>query len=76
VAGLFIVGIFAFNYVIMPVLVRQGNAVIVPDLRNASEAEAKQRSRGSGSCCASIAAITMAGAGGIHPVAVPRPTRT
>lgn len=42
VAGLFIVGIFAFNYVLMPMLVRQGNNVIVPDLRNASESEAKQ----------------------------------
>jgi serine/threonine-protein kinase len=41
-AGLFIVGIFAFNYVLMPVLVRQRSVVIVPDLRNASESQARQ----------------------------------
>ena len=41
-AGLFLIGIFSFNYVLMPMLVRQGGAVIVPDLKNASEAEAAQ----------------------------------
>jgi eukaryotic-like serine/threonine-protein kinase len=39
---LFAAGIFAFNYVIMPVLVHQSGAVIVPDLRNSSEAQATQ----------------------------------
>jgi serine/threonine-protein kinase len=41
-AGLFIAGVVIFNNVLMPALVRQSSAVIVPDLRNASEAEAKQ----------------------------------
>ncbi|HET6348885.1 MAG TPA: PASTA domain-containing protein [Candidatus Krumholzibacteria bacterium] len=40
-AGLFFAGIYAFNYILMPMLVRQSSAVIVPDLRNTSEAEAK-----------------------------------
>ena len=42
VAGLFIAGIFAFNYVLMPVLVRQRSTVIVPDLTSSSETEAKK----------------------------------
>jgi len=41
-AALFVAGIFAFNYVIMPLLVHQSGAVIVPDLRNTSEAQAGQ----------------------------------
>lgn len=48
VAGLFVLGIFAFNYVLMPMLVRQRSTVIVPDLRNASEAEAKKTLSGLG----------------------------
>jgi eukaryotic-like serine/threonine-protein kinase len=40
-AGLFFAGILLFNKVLMPALVKQGSVVIVPDLRNASEAEAK-----------------------------------
>jgi serine/threonine-protein kinase len=40
--ALFFAGVLAFNYVLMPMLVRQRSAVIVPDLRNASEAEAKK----------------------------------
>lgn len=47
-AGLFLLGIFAFNYVLMPMLVRQRSTVIVPDLRNASEAEAKKTLSGLG----------------------------
>jgi beta-lactam-binding protein with PASTA domain len=46
--GLFLAGIFAFNYVLMPMLVRQRSTVIVPDLRNASEAEAKKKLSGLG----------------------------
>jgi beta-lactam-binding protein with PASTA domain len=41
VAGLFFTGIILFNKVLMPALVKQGAVVIVPDLRNASETEAK-----------------------------------
>ncbi len=48
VVGLFILGIFAFNYVLMPMLVRQRSAIIVPDLQNASEAEAKKTLSGLG----------------------------
>ena len=40
-AGLFFAGILLFNKVLMPALVKQGSVVIVPDLRNISEAEAK-----------------------------------
>ena len=40
-AGLFFAGILLFNKVLMPALVKQGSVVIVPDLRNTSEAEAK-----------------------------------
>jgi serine/threonine-protein kinase len=40
--GLFLAGVLAFNYVVMPALVHQRGAVIVPDLRNASEKEATQ----------------------------------
>jgi serine/threonine-protein kinase len=46
--GLFLLGVFAFNYVLMPMLVRQRSTVIVPDLRNASEAEAKKTLSGLG----------------------------
>jgi serine/threonine-protein kinase len=48
VAGLFLLGVFAFNYVLMPMLVRQRSTVIVPDLRNASEGEAKKTLSGLG----------------------------
>jgi serine/threonine-protein kinase len=41
-AALFVAGVFAFNFVIMPMLVHQSGAVIVPDLRNSSEAQAGQ----------------------------------
>jgi beta-lactam-binding protein with PASTA domain len=41
-AALFTAGVFAFNFVIMPMLVHQSGAVIVPDLRNSSEAQATQ----------------------------------
>lgn len=40
-AGLFFAGIFLFNKVLMPALVKQGTVVIVPDLRNSSEKEAR-----------------------------------
>ncbi len=46
--GLFFGGVIAFNYVLMPLLVRQRSAVIVPDLRNASETEAKKMLAGLG----------------------------
>lgn len=41
-AGLFFAGIFLFNKVLMPALVKQGTVVIVPDLRNSSEKEAQE----------------------------------
>lgn len=41
-AGLFVAGILAFNFIVMPMLVHQSGAIIVPDLRNSSEAQAKQ----------------------------------
>jgi serine/threonine-protein kinase len=41
-AGLFFAGILIFNKVLMPALVKQGSVVIVPELRNASEAEARK----------------------------------
>ena len=41
-AGLFLAGVLVFNYLVMPMLVRQRSVVIVPDLRNASQAEAGQ----------------------------------
>ena len=40
-AGVFILGILLFNFVIMPMLIHQREAVIVPDLRNVSEAQAR-----------------------------------
>jgi serine/threonine-protein kinase len=40
-AGLFFAGIFMFNKVLMPALVKQGAVIIVPDLRNSSEKEAR-----------------------------------
>ncbi|HEX5132741.1 MAG TPA: PASTA domain-containing protein [Candidatus Krumholzibacteria bacterium] len=39
---LFVTGILVFNFVVMPMLVHQSGAVIVPDLRNTSEAQATQ----------------------------------
>ncbi|HEX6791329.1 MAG TPA: PASTA domain-containing protein [Candidatus Krumholzibacteria bacterium] len=48
VVGLFLLGIFAFNYLLMPMLVHQRGAVIVPDLRNSSEAEARKTLSGLG----------------------------
>ncbi|HKW14846.1 MAG TPA: PASTA domain-containing protein [Candidatus Krumholzibacteria bacterium] len=41
-AGLFVAGVFLFNKVLMPALVKQGSVVIVPDLHNASEKEARE----------------------------------
>ncbi len=41
-AGLFIAGVLAFNFVVMPMLVHQRGAVIVPDLRNVSEPQATE----------------------------------
>ena len=38
--GLFTVGILAFNFIVMPMLVHQRGAIIVPDLRNLSEKQA------------------------------------
>lgn len=40
--ALFTAGILVFNFVVMPMLVHQSGAVIVPDLRNSSEAQATQ----------------------------------
>jgi serine/threonine-protein kinase len=40
--ALFAAGVLAFNFVIMPMLVHQSGAVIVPDLRNTSEKQATQ----------------------------------
>ncbi|MCI0452112.1 MAG: PASTA domain-containing protein, partial [Candidatus Latescibacteria bacterium] len=40
--GLFAVGILAFNFIVMPMLVHQRGAVIVPDLRNVSESQATE----------------------------------
>lgn len=40
--ALFTAGILVFNFVVMPMLVHQSGAVIVPDLRNSSEARATQ----------------------------------
>lgn len=39
-AGVFIAGVLLFNFVLMPILVHQRGAVIVPDLRSQSEAQA------------------------------------
>lgn len=39
-AGLFVLGVFLFNYVLMPMLIHQRGAVIVPELENLSEAQA------------------------------------
>ncbi len=43
--GLFAAGVLAFNFIAMPMLVHQRGAVIVPDLRNSSEAQATQSLR-------------------------------
>ena len=40
-AGIFVLGILLFNFVIMPMLIHQRESVIVPDLRNVSEAQAR-----------------------------------
>jgi serine/threonine-protein kinase len=40
--ALFATGVLVFNFVVMPMLVHQSGAVIVPDLRNSSEAQATQ----------------------------------
>lgn len=40
-AGIFVLGILLFNFVIMPMLIHQRGSVIVPDLRNVSEAQAR-----------------------------------
>lgn len=39
-AGIFFLGVLLFNYLIMPMLIHQRGSVIVPDLRNMSEAQA------------------------------------
>ncbi len=41
-AALFVAGVLVFNFVLMPSLVHQSGAVIVPDLRNTSETQARQ----------------------------------
>jgi serine/threonine-protein kinase len=38
--GVFFLGVLLFNFVIMPMLIHQRGAVIVPDLRNMSESQA------------------------------------
>ena len=40
--ALFTAGVLVFNFVVMPMLVHQSGAVIVPDLRNDSETQATQ----------------------------------
>lgn len=40
-AGIFVLGILLFNFVIMPMLIHQRESVIVPELRNVSEAQAR-----------------------------------
>ena len=40
-AGIFVLGILLFNFVIMPMLIHQRESVIVPDLHNVSEAQAR-----------------------------------
>jgi beta-lactam-binding protein with PASTA domain len=39
-AGIFVLGVLLFNFVFMPMLIHQRDAVIVPDLHNMSEAQA------------------------------------
>jgi serine/threonine-protein kinase len=39
-ATIFVLGVLLFNFVIMPMLIHQRGSVIVPDLRNISEAQA------------------------------------
>jgi len=41
-AGLFAVGVLAFNFVVMPMLVHPSGAILVPDLRNTSESQATE----------------------------------
>ncbi|MGD8412739.1 MAG: PASTA domain-containing protein [Candidatus Latescibacterota bacterium] len=47
-AGIFVLGILLFNFVIMPSLIHQRESVIVPDVRNVSEAQAKNELEGLG----------------------------
>jgi serine/threonine-protein kinase len=42
-AGVFLLGVLLFNFVLMPMLIHQRGAVIVPDLRNLSEAQATRQ---------------------------------
>ena len=44
-AGFFVLGILLFNFVIMPLLTHQRESVIVPELRNLSEAQAERELR-------------------------------
>lgn len=39
--GVFVLGILLFNFVIMPTLIHQRDSVIVPDVRNISESQAR-----------------------------------
>ena len=41
-AAIFVVGILIFNFVLMPMLIHQRGSVIVPDVRNLSEAQANK----------------------------------
>jgi len=40
--GIFVAGILFFNFILMPMLIHQRGAVIVPDLRSLSEAQAQK----------------------------------
>jgi serine/threonine-protein kinase len=42
-AGIFLLGVLLFNFVFMPMLIHQRGAVIVPDLRNVSETQARKQ---------------------------------
>ena len=47
-AAIFVLGILLFNFVIMPMLIHQRESVIVPDIRNVSEAQARNELEGLG----------------------------
>ena len=47
-AGIFVLGILLFNFVVMPMLTHQRESVIVPDIRNVSEAQARNEIEGLG----------------------------
>jgi beta-lactam-binding protein with PASTA domain len=47
-AGIFVLGILLFNFVVMPMLTHQRESVIVPDIRNVSEAQARNEVEGLG----------------------------